>query len=397
MTKRYIIVGASAAGIAAATKIRTADSAAEIICITAEAEMPYNRCLLADFLSGARQRENIMTRGEDFFREHTITLMLNSRVVEIEPYAERISLQSGVKLGYDFLFLGIGKSAFVPSVSGIETQGVFPFFDLKDADNIIKYCDKEVVKKAVVVGAGLTGLECADALRERGIDVVVVEREATVLSNQIDFRGSEVIENLMLRHGVTFYPSTTICNIVSRDGRVHAVELSSGETLSVDMVIFATGGRTNCHLAQNAGIIVDQYGIVTSPTMQTNFETIYAGGDVCLVDDLVFGGKTLSTLWPEAVMQGLVAATNMTGTQRIYQGALTITSSTIFKTTFVTCGAVSRENSFKNMIKDEKEFYHRFLVDKGVLKGFVMVGNIINVGQLRKAMIEKQPIFNKVM
>jgi NAD(P)H-nitrite reductase large subunit len=395
MTKRYIIVGTSAAGIAAITKIRNTDATSEIICITAEAEMPYNRCLLADYLSASRPRENIMTRGRDFFTENNITLMLNSRVVEIEPQAQQISLHTGTKLSYDFLFLGIGKSAFVPPVPGTTVDGVFAFFDLKDADSIISYVKKHVVKKAVVVGAGLTGLECADALGDHNIHVTVVEKEATVLGAQIDQRGSDVLVNLMIKNGVSFCPSTLVHHIVSKDGRVHAVELSSGQVIQTDIVIFATGGRTNVSLVENTTIEVQDYGILTSPTMQTSIENIFAGGDVCLVDDLVSGGKTLSTLWPEAVMQGLIAGTNMTGATRTYQGAATITSSTIFKTTFVTCGAVFKENNFKNLITDEENFYHRLLVDNGVLKGFVMVGNIANVGQLRKAILEKQQLFGQ--
>lgn len=395
MTKRYIIIGTSAAGIAAATKIRNTDISAEIQMISAEAEMPYNRCLLADYLSGSRPRDNIMTRGRDFFTENNITLMLNSRVVEIEPQAQRIWLHTGTQLTYDFLFLGIGKSAFVPPVSGANTDGVFAFFGLKDADDIMHYIKKHDVKTALVVGAGLTGLECADALRDHTIHVTVVEKEATVLGPQIDQRGSDVLVNLMSKNEVSFCPSTRVHHIASKNGRVYAVELSSGQVIQTDIVIFATGGRTNVSLVESTKIEVQDYGILTSPTMQTTIENIFAGGDVCLVDDLISGGKTLSTLWPEAVMQGLIAGTNMTGTTRTYQGAATITSSTIFKTTFVTCGAVSKENNFKNLITDEESFYHRLLVDNGVLKGFVMVGNIANVGQLRKALLEKQQLFGQ--
>jgi len=125
--------------------------------------------------------------------------------------------------------------------------------------------------------------------------------------------------------------------------------------------------------------------------MQTSNDHIFAGGDICQVKNQVDGSFIANTLWPDAVMQGMVAATNMvTPQKRSYPGLIPITSSTIFETTFVTSGHVSNPpKALKSLYKKNAEFYHRLLFDGNQLKGFVMVGNILQVGSLRRALITK--------
>lgn len=393
MQKHYIVIGSSAAGLGAAGKLRSLDSSARITCVTAEKVMPYNRCLLADHLSGSRSAEQVATKPQSFFDENNITLMLNSRVVQLDAQAQTITLANGTNFGYDKLFLGTGRSSFVPNIPGFKSEGVFPFFDFDDVTNILAYIKQHNVKHATIVGAGLSGLECADALSAHGLGLTVVEREAHVLARQIDQAGAQHIASLMATRGITLLTSMSVQEIITHNNAVAAALLSNGTVIPTGMVIFAIGGKTNLELAQQANLVIEDGGIVTTPRMQTSNPTIFAGGDICRVYDLVTGGTTLSTLWPDAVQQGMVAAQTMVGIEKMYAGTINITSSNIFGTTFVTCGPTSKPAGFEQLIKKEADFYHRLLVHNGMLKGFIMVGNVQGVGQLRKAIVSQEICF----
>lgn len=390
MQNTYLIIGASAAGLSAAIKLRDLAPGAVITCLTAEQEMPYNRCLLADYLSGSRPVERIMTKPQSFFDEKNITLMRNARVVAIDRANKSVTLADGKVLTYDKLFIGAGRIGWLPDVVGSNLPGVFPFYDIADIDNILEFIKAHNVTQATVVGAGLSGLECADALALQGVQVDVVDREAHVLPRQLNREGSDVLVECMKERNVTFYPHDQVEQIDSADGRVASVRLATGKTLPTQLVVFAIGGRVNSAFAANAGITLHQNSIMVNERMQTNDEHIFAGGDVCAVPDVLTGQLTQSCLWADAAMQGMAAASNMVGTERIYPGTLIVTSSNIYGTTFVTCGPVTNPPvHFEKIERRGHNFYHLFLTHDGQLKGFAMVGNVNNVGMLRKKLIDK--------
>lgn len=394
-SQTFLVIGASAASIGALRKLRSLNPQASITCVTAEKEMPYNRCLLADYLAQSRPDEAVYTKGADFFEENNINLILNTRIASIDTNSNLALAEDGKKFTYEKLFLGIGKSAFIPPIPGAEAQGVLPFFDLKDAHAIRELAQKPNINNVIVVGGGLTGLECADALTEYDLFITVIEQADHVLPAQIDVTGAQYIQTLAEGAGIAVHTSSSIGQIhANNNNQVTGVTLTDGTTLPADAVILATGGRPNIKLAQQAGLEVNGQGLVVTKHMQTSNPSIYAGGDICWVDDLLTNNKMQSCLWPDAVMQGMVAASNMCDKQREYPGTLAVTSSTIFDTTFVTCGPVTQAHKYKALVKKENNFYHRLLIDEqGILQGFVMVGNITGVGQLRKAMLEKRSIY----
>src|SRR5579862_3135675 len=123
MSKTYIVIGASAAGIGALTKLRTLDPSATLICVTAEKEMPYNRCLLADYLAGAKTVDDVATKKSDFFSTNNITLMLDAQVTKIIPSEHKIIIHKGQELTYDKLFIGAGRSTGMPNITGTDRTG----------------------------------------------------------------------------------------------------------------------------------------------------------------------------------------------------------------------------------------------------------------------------------
>lgn len=390
MAQKFLIIGTSAAGIGAAVKLRSLNDSIDITCITAEAEMPYNRCLLADFIAGQKSSIQVLTKTQDFFDQNRITLMRNSKVVHIDAGRQEVVLESGTRLGYDMLFLGTGRMSRKLEIPGSHATGVFSFYDLKDSGNIFEYLKNNSVKHATVIGAGLTGLECADAIVRQNIAVDLVEMSPQVLPTQINKAGSDfLIQQMSKNYNIAVHLEQTAIQILERNNVACGVLLSDGSQLKTDMVIFAIGGQLSTPLAREAGITCSQTGILVNEFMQTNIPSIFAGGDVCMVKDQISGQLVQSCLWTDAIMQGMTAAHGMLGTPKSYPGVLIVTASPIFGTKFVTCGPVSQSaTSFTQQETVEQNFYHNYLTQENKLKGFVMVGNIDNVGLLRKKLVD---------
>jgi len=385
MKTRHVIIGTSAAGIGALTKLRILDPYAEIYCISASVYPPYNTCLLADYVAGGRSTREIYTKPRSYFVENDIQLRLATRLEAIDARNKAVHLSDGSVLEYDTLFLGMGSTARTPSLPDIQkVRGIFSFHTLDDARTLLSYVQHNTIRHAVVIGAGLSGVECSDALANRGIKVSLIEQSDRLLSRQVDKDGSQVIEQAMSRAGVTFYAQESIERIEKIDGTVTAVHLKSGKRIATDMVVFTIGSKPNSSLAEAAGIRLLGKHILTNEYMQTSISDIYAGGDVCVVRDCVSGTLVPNTTWPDAMMQGMMAAHSMAGQPRLYNGLLTVTSSVFFDLTFVSCGPVCSDTFDYQITRNTSDSYHKKILHDGELRGFLMVGDVNEVGLLRK-------------
>ena len=140
MAKKFLVIGTSAAGIGAAVKLRSLDDSIDITCITAESKMPYNRCLLADFVAREKSVTQVSTKTQEFFDQNNIKLMLNSKVIKIDSTKNQVILESEKQLDYDMLFLGTGRVSRTLEIPGSNAAGVFSFYDLTDCSNILEFC-----------------------------------------------------------------------------------------------------------------------------------------------------------------------------------------------------------------------------------------------------------------
>ena len=392
MQKRFIIIGTSAAGIGCAHKLRQLNSEAEIILISDEPENPYNKCFLVDYLSGEKTEEQVYTLTPEMVHKKNLILLLGKRVISIIPEHKTIGLSDGQELTYNALFIGTGASPFIPPLfRRPEVQGIFTFHGLKCSNVILDY-SKNTGKTALVIGGGLTGLECADALLTNGFKVSIVERNNQVLSNQVNEQGAQIIQNLMICQGVGWYPNSEVIEVFSRAGKFSGVKLASGEALVADMLIVATGQRPTTQLAQEAKIELLQRGIKTDDFMATSQPGIFAGGDVAIVRDQISGNLIQSCLWPDAMLQGMIAAFNMSGQKRAYPGAILITNSSFFGVNFASCGEIAgplkKGSSFKTNLKTG---YKGHLISGNQLKGFILIGDTTQLPTLRRAVLTKVP------
>ena len=394
MKKKFVIIGTSAAGIACANRLRQLDANSDIVCISDEIESPYNKCMLADYASGTKQEHEVYTLTKEQAQLKNITLLLGKKVIDINTQKKYITLNDSTEFNYDALLLGVGTSPRMPDIKNAEPiENLFTFHRLRDIHHIIAYIKKQNAQKAIIVGSGLSGLECADSLLVHHIKITVVEQKDRVLSTQIDAQGSLFIQNKMEESGILFLPQSCITNIEIKNNKIRSVQISDGQTLECDFIIFAIGLQPNLVLAQQAGIAIHNEGIITNEYMQTSISDIYAAGDIALVHDQLIDQKVASRTWPDAMLQGLIAAHAMAGQHKKYPGIASVISSSFFGVKFASCGpVVNHPESYEKVVNQQGDFYHLFLIEQGIVKGFLLVGNINAVGKLRQLLLTKTQV-----
>ncbi len=393
--KRYVIIGASAAGITAALKIRALDDKAIIMVITKESTLPYNKCFLADLVSGTKEEQALFLRPEIFFQEKCIDLVFQTIIVSIDVKTKQVMDKDGSFFPYDVLLIATGGEPFVPDEhkNDIKGDGIFVFHTLENVQSLLSYCSHNTVKSAVVIGAGLSGLECADALRERyKMKVTIVDRASSMLYNQISHEAACYLEKKAKAAGICFLPEKTVQQVY-RNAKNIEIIFSDNEKMQTDMVIYATGTQWNKGLPQSAGIICVPQGIKVNEYLQTSVPDIYAAGDCIAIQDLLTGMIMRSCMWSDAMQQGAIAADNMVGKIRAYQGAAVVISSSFFGLKCAITGG------FKELAKkdttlvfhENNEFYHHIIGDDNKkVTGFLLLGNTQQVPLLKRLLLTKQ-------
>ena len=196
----------------------------------------------------------------------------------------------------------------------------------------------------------------------------------------------------MIEQGIGWYPNQEVQEILAPDHYITGVKLASGQILEGDMVVVATGARPNAQLALGANIELFQGGIKTDDFMATNQPGIYAGGDVAVVRDQLSEKLIQSCLWPDAMLQGIIAAQAISGQNRPYPGAILINTSAFFGVKFASCGPVADPGHRPNINQIASGAdYWAYLQKGGLLKGFVLIGNTSRLPTLRRALLTKQP------
>lgn len=382
MPKHHVIIGASAAGIAVINKLARMVPDHTFTCITGQSELPYNKCLIADYLAGNKKQEEILLSSMSG------RFINNTRVIQLDPQSRSIMCDNGIMIEYDTLFLGMGCSPILPPFArSISFNNMFTFNSFADAQAIEHYIQASGAKRAVIIGAGISGVECADALQKKGLQVTLVERNQRVMSAFLDAAGSFFLEGQMEAQGIRILCNQEVKS-VSGDIILETITLSSGIELGADLLILATGLKPNIELALQAGIAVQETGISVNQFLQTSVADIYAGGDIITVMDQLTGNRMRSCLWPDAMLQGMHAALAMAGQHKPYMGASLITSSSFFGIHMAQAGILEPQAPGDELvIKLEKEYYHKFLMQNGKLKGFMVLGNTHNFSQLRREIL----------
>jgi NAD(P)H-nitrite reductase large subunit len=234
---------------------------------------------------------NFYIKPAEWYQENNIKLTLGTTVNEIRKDSKELVLSNGETRSYDKLILATGAKAFIPPIKGAEQEGVFAIRTLEGVNMLQKFLKQ--VKKAVVIGGGILGLEAAWELKKAGKEVTVIELSPNIMNKQLDERGSELLRAATEKAGIRVITNTGIEEI-SGDGKATGVKLVDGTLVSADLVICSTGVRQNIELAKAIGIETGR-SIKVNEKMETGVEGIYACGDCA-----EFNGANYA-IWGQAV------------------------------------------------------------------------------------------------
>lgn len=332
--EKIVIIGGVAAGTKTAARARRLAPEAEITIIEKDKYISYAGCGMPFYLSGqTREFENLFTtsygvvRNEDYFlSERGIKVMTGTEATAIDRANKRVevlNLATGQRsfMEYDKLVITTGSEPFIPPVEGLDLKGVYRLNHPEDALSI-KAAIKEGVSEAVVIGAGLIGMEAVDALMKLKIFVTVVELREQVLPGLLDPDMAAPLAMRLEDSGVELSLGRKVLKVEGVNGKVSAVVTDQGR-LETDMVIVAVGVRPNVKLAKEAGLEIGATGaIAVNEYLQTSDPDIYSLGDCVENTHLVSGRKVYIPLASTANRQGRVAGDNVTGRKTKFRGIL---------------------------------------------------------------------------
>ena len=389
MKKTYVVIGASAAGIGAITKIRQKDAHSRVICISDEKEFPYNKCFLVDYMTGDKTKDQLYTKKKDFFSEKNIELFLNTRVISVDKKNKKVVCDDGSLFEYTKLLLAVGGNVHIPRIENSENiEGIVPFYNLNDTEKIISFIKKNNVKNVVVMGAGLSGLECLDALLPYGVFLHLVDRADQVLQRQIQNSESLYIQEKMNQRGINCYFEETIEKVISKDGYITDVVLSDKKNIRADLLICALGARPNTMLSQDAELRINDTGLEVNQWLQTSDSYIYAAGDIISVYNKFTQKNMRSCTWPDAFVQGMTAGGNMVEHIKPYTGVSFITTSHFFGMSFYVAGVLEKGDEDTVVCERNEINYKRIILDKNrIVKGFVLIGTVTDLSHYKRSLL----------
>ena len=308
---KYLIIGNGIAGTEAALNIRKLDESGEITVIAQSKNHFYYRPRLIEYLSGDIDFKILLKYGEEFYQDKGIDVRLGLKITDIDIENKLVHCEYGEEFSYDKLLIATGARSFVPTIKGIVKAGVFKFRGVSDCDEILSYSEPH--KEVVVIGAGLLGIEAANALMKQGKDVTIVEYCDRLLPNQMDKEGSNILKQKLEEKGIKFILGDCVDEIHGR-AFVDGITLHSGKTLPCKVVVLSTGIRPRLELPEKIGLKVNK-GIIVDDKLQTSIEDIYAAGDVAEHNGICYG------LWIPSMEQGKAAGANMAGVDTYYKGS----------------------------------------------------------------------------
>lgn len=335
MPRRITIIGAHAAGVDAASAGRKTDHTAEITMITEEKHCGYSRCGLPFVIGGQIPNfPSLIVFPPAYFQMMKINLKTETRATAINTNNKAVEIvnKNGKTetLQYDSLIIATGASSFMPPIKGKEKPGVLSLRTLEDGERIDGTV-KNGAETALIMGAGLIGLETAVGLQERGLKVTVVEMLPQVLPQMLDADMAKAVQEMLEQKGITILTGKPVEEIVGTEKATGVV--AGGEQYSADLVISAFGVRANTQLAQNAGIALgDTKAIKTNARMETSAKDVYAVGDCAESTHIVTQRPTLVQLGTVAVRHGKIAGINAAGGYALFTGVLNSSVSRLYDT-----------------------------------------------------------------
>lgn len=388
----YIVVGASAAGINGARKLRELNKDAEIILISKD-EYVYSRCILHHYLDGRRVIEDLDFTPREFFKRYNIKWIKGREVTGIEPKEHIIILDNNEKMKYDKILLTTGASSFIPPIENLrEANNVIGFRNLEDAVKIKELANK--VKSVAVLGGGLVGVDALAGLVHYGLELSLIEMGDRILPLQLDKYAANRYEKLLIDRGVNLkFGVKAEKIIVDENNNPISIELNTGERVPAEMIIVCTGVRSNVKFLENSGVTCDKFGVIINEKGETDAIDVYAAGDI--------SGR--NPIWPTAVKEGIIAASNMSGKVAFMNDFFGSKNTMNFLgLPTMSLGVVNKpDDTYEEVIDMDGDDYKKIIYKDGCIYGALIQGDLSYAGVLTQLIKEninvskvKKPLFD---
>jgi NAD(P)H-nitrite reductase large subunit len=315
---RHVIIGAGPAGVLAAETLRSTDPSCSVMLVGEEQEAPYSRMALPYYLTGRiKERGTWLRKSADHYSARGIEV-LQDRVEAVDTARRTLKLASHPALVYDRLLIATGSHPIRPPIPGIDLPGIHSCWTLDDGRNIARRAKKGA--NVVLMGAGFIGCIILEALALRGVKLTVIEMGDRMVPRMMDQAAGNLIKKWCGEKGVTVHTSTRV-TAIEKSGTKLAVTLDSGAVISADVVISATGVRSNTSFLDGSGIKTD-FGVLVNDRLQSSKPDVFAAGDVCQGRDFSTGAYSVQAIQPTAADHGRIAALNMAGRAARHPGSV---------------------------------------------------------------------------
>lgn len=389
---KYVVLGSSAAGVNAIRELRKLDKNGEIVLISKDKDI-YSRCILHHYLSGNRTLEQLNFVEKDFASLYNVNWISGKACTSLKPAEKLVVLEDGEEVSYDKLLIATGSHTFIPPIKNLKgAKNVIGFRNVEDIETL-----KEIAKTRknfLIMGAGLVGIDCTSGLLHLGVNVTMVEMAGWMLSRQLDPRAAKTYQDAFSAQGVTQYYGDGISEaVVNEEGEITSIILSSGKEIPCDYVVVTAGVRSNVEFLEGTGIETSRFGLVYDETGKTSDDNIYGAGDV----------SGTSPIWPAAVKEGIIAASNMAGVPRKMTDFFASKSTMNFMgIPSMSLGNVNPEDdTYTVEVKDTGSTYKKIVHKNGKITGAVLQGDLAYAGVLQQLIARridvtkvKKPIFD---
>ena len=368
---KLVMVGNGMAGVRTLEELlKIAPDLYDITVFGAEPHANYNRILLSPVLAGEMTIKDIMLNDVAWYEENQIRLHLNKKVVKIDRLKRLVITADGTTEEYDRLLMATGSNPFILPVPGKDLPGVISYRDIADTDAMIEAAKQ--YKHAVVIGGGLLGLEAANGLKLRGMDVTVVHIMPWLMERQLDKTAADMLKKSLEDKGLKFMLEAQTAELIKGEsGRVCALKFKDGTSIPADLVVMAVGIRPNTALAESCGLHVNR-GIVVNDTMQTYDPRIYSVGECVAHRGIAYG------LVAPLFEMGKVCANHLAnfGIGR-YEGSVTSTKLKVTGVDLFSAGNFAGGPEFEEIVLNDPfgGVYKKLIIQNDKIVGGVMVGD----------------------
>ena len=369
MTQKLVIIGnGMAPGRMLEELFEKAPGLYDITIFNAEPRVNYDRIMLSPVLSGEKAYEDIIIHDEAWYAYHGITLHKGAKVTHIDRAARTVTAENGITASYDKLVIATGSAPFIIPVPGADLPGVLAYRDLDDVTRML-----EIARdggRAVVIGAGLLGLEAAYGLKRQGMEVSVVHLMPSIMERQLDPAAAYLLEKALVARDIAIHTKANTKAILGREA-VEGVALDDGRVLPADLVVMAVGIRPSAQLAKAAGLTVNR-GIVVDDGMRTSDPAIYALGECAEHRGQCYG--LVAPLYESAA----VLADRLSGGQAEYLGSVTSTKLKVTGVNLFSAGDFADgEGREEIVLRDAAAgVYKRLVLKDNRIVGAVMYGDV---------------------